>query len=341
MITSGLFKFNNKKISNKITLIGVIILILISITRFDVGYDYISYYNFIYPIYDYEYTERLEYGYQLILMFSYSINEPQAQFVIVGLITYFLTFITIWKFSNNIGLSILIYVGLCYLSTLSEVRQALAVSMVFFSIRYIINKKLLKFIITIIVASLFHSTALIAILFYPLCNWITKKKLIIFSFCATIALSALLKILVNNPLFIVYSSHLDPTAKVREGGSIMMYIYLFIWFVQFLVFLKKTNTIYFKLIIIAFPSVILPFIIGGHLGMRISQYFIIFYTLTIPYLLKNKSYKWKAGIGIGFSIYFVLLVYIASLNSLRPAYTPYQNIFFVERNPPHFKGEFY
>ena len=75
----------------------------------------------------------------------------------------------IWKKSDNICLSYFIYLGLpVFLLLFSGIRQSIAIGLCFYSIIYIQEKKLFKFVAIIIIATLFHSSAIIFLISYPL-----------------------------------------------------------------------------------------------------------------------------------------------------------------------------
>lgn len=336
-LISGLFQFNDRRISKSITIFGIIILIIVSITRYDVGYDYPAYYTMVYPL-DQMALDRTELGYRLFLEISSLFKEPHLQFILAGLITYILTFNTIWKFSENIGLSIIIYIGLNYLFTFGLVRQALAVSLVFFSYRYVLNKKLGKFFFCIFLASLFHLSGIIGIILYPCYNWLSNKFLLISILGISAVASILMKILLSNPAIFIYSGYLEEGVHQFSGGSLVRIFYVFLWLIQLILAYIKKDKQTLKIVIITLPSIILPFIIGGHLGIRISQYFIIFYTLTIPKLLRNYSSKIKLITATIFGLYFLMEINVSMGNPSKAPYTPYQNILFVDRTPPKFKG---
>lgn len=63
-------------------------------------------------------------------------------------------------------LVIIIIFGTEYLSWMNGIRQMLAATMFVFSIQFIQKRQLFKYIVTIFIASLFHKTALILLIFY-------------------------------------------------------------------------------------------------------------------------------------------------------------------------------
>lgn len=91
-------------------------------------------------------------------------------FFLSSLIIMFFIFLTITYYEKylSIPLSLFIYFMLYYLLTYNIVRQMIAVSIILFSYRYIMEHKFAKYVIWVIIASLFHKSAIVCIFFYLL-----------------------------------------------------------------------------------------------------------------------------------------------------------------------------
>ena len=79
----------------------------------------------------------------------------------------------------------------------------------------------------------------------------------------------------------------------------------------------------------------LPFLIGGHLGGRVAQYF----CLLVPRVLRGYTSTVRNWYIFGLSTYFLLLVYVSTQNPLKTPFTPYQTIFTANLENPVFKKE--
>ncbi|MCI9227922.1 MAG: EpsG family protein [Dorea sp.] len=95
-------------------------------------------------------------------------GDFQGYLFITSLITIWVAFVAMHYYSNEISFFVATfsYFCLCYAPSLNIIRQMMAVSVVFYGLRYITNKKLIKYLITILVATLFHTTAIFGVLFY-------------------------------------------------------------------------------------------------------------------------------------------------------------------------------
>lgn len=78
-------------------------------------------------------------------------------------------FYTIYKYSEKELISVLTYFAIAnFIMTFSGLRQAMAMSMCFFAYKYILDKKFVHYIVIIVIAALFHTSALLCLILYPL-----------------------------------------------------------------------------------------------------------------------------------------------------------------------------
>ena len=92
----------------QVSIIAYIVILFVSLIRFDVGWDYKVYYqaveqNDIYAI------QRFEPLSQLFFSIAFITRTPQIIFILYGVPTYVLILNTIQRYSRNIGFSILLY----------------------------------------------------------------------------------------------------------------------------------------------------------------------------------------------------------------------------------------
>lgn len=140
-----------------------------------------------------------------------------SSFFIVGCFAY-----AIWNRSTYHAQSIAVYL-LCgfYFTAFNGIRQAIAISLVFFGLTYLDNKKIGRYLILLIIAFLFHSSAAVAVILIP-CRFImlTRKRLLgllvaccVIGLCAAGAIFALAQ-------FTEYSYYLDYDKFL--GGNISL-----------------------------------------------------------------------------------------------------------------------
>ena len=118
-------------------LVGLFVIIFIGIFRFDVGWDYINYYNYIDKI-EVNQIIRLEPLSQIFCIIAILFDNPPLLFVLFGLPTYLIFFHSFKKYSVNFQLSVLIFLAFFYLESFTSVRQILALRMTFWGFKYIL-----------------------------------------------------------------------------------------------------------------------------------------------------------------------------------------------------------
>lgn len=157
-----------------------IFLIIISMCRFDSGYDYFWYWivgdktlasnSIVNNLY-----QNLEFGIQKIYDITRWLGHPQYFFVITGVITFSLLYKTFQKESRSllILLTLFLFVVAGFYEFNHSVMQAVAVSIVFYFARLSYEKKYMKFTLAVLLAYLFHSSAILCLGFL----FIPRKKI--------------------------------------------------------------------------------------------------------------------------------------------------------------------
>lgn len=184
-ISAFLLSVGIKRASRLIRLVSLSIPILLVGLRVDVGTDYESYAsifeqyagtNITIPS-----TEAgagiIESGFLwLIKIGSLFSDQAWSMFLLSAVLTVGIAYLAILRLSpKNIPITFLLYLLVVVPFAMNGVRQGIAVSIVFFAYSYIIAGKPFKYLLTIFLASLFHTSAL-AILPLYLLRYITVKK---------------------------------------------------------------------------------------------------------------------------------------------------------------------
>lgn len=147
----------------------------------DIGTDnanYLSIYqdNKTYNLFEYlriygTYAHDYEIGYQQLLHFSYVLK---GGYNLVKALSAFLIIVFVWrgalyyhrKFEINSGLCMFFFYLLEFTYGLNGVRYAIALSIFFYAFRFVIEKNLLKYSIFCFAMILFHSSMILAAVFY-------------------------------------------------------------------------------------------------------------------------------------------------------------------------------
>lgn len=120
---------------------------------------------------------RMESGY---VFFRYIFIHYGFSFFVFQIFTttfiYYSLFRFISKYSPNIGLSCFLFIITCRMfSTMNQTRMWMAIAILLFSVQFLLERKFVKFIFTVFLAYLFHKSALIFVIMYPLCTLKQKK----------------------------------------------------------------------------------------------------------------------------------------------------------------------
>lgn len=200
----------NGKIKKILTYIGgILLLLLLALKSSAVGNDtgnYIYYFNRLGQLDGLtDPASRFEVGYQVYSKLIYLIfKNSQFLFIISSIICMAALILFLKKFSNNIAYSLFLFVGLrFYYFYLSGIRQSLAISIILVAFIYFRNNKKMISFLLIILATLFHNSAIIFLLIFPL-EKINKVK----NGVAFICVFGLLSYLLINPLINIVLQHL-------------------------------------------------------------------------------------------------------------------------------------
>ena len=110
---------------------------------------------------------HMETGYLLFNRFLGSISRnPQILLISTSCFFMWVWLRTFYKYSVSFFFSVLLFVILEFATTLSMIRQEIAVCIVLLSLPFIIKRQLLPFLIACCIAACFHTSAIIAIALY-------------------------------------------------------------------------------------------------------------------------------------------------------------------------------
>lgn len=304
---------------------GIVIILIVTLLRFDVGYDYYNYYQAVNGDVIDVTVDRFEPLSKVIMYIAHYWHCPQIVFILFGIITYYCLFSTFRHYSVNFYLGIIVYIAFFYLSDLSTIRQAAAVAISFYGIKYIESKSFIKYLLICLIASLFHFSAIVSILIYFLYNDRVKIYYLIILDIFLLLFSDIVFNLLQGSSYSIYLEVLDEMA----GGSMLGFSFI-LWFILIFTIDKiftNSQSSYKKLYNVIFAGLIFPFVFGGHLGLRLSQYYFIYFCLLIPHVLCNVNRLVRWSVVFMLFGYFIIALYI-NKNSDGAQFIPYKCILF-------------
>lgn len=164
---------------------------------------------------------------------------------IIAMFFVFSVYRLIQRYSKNPALSFIVVISLGLLNfSMSALRQTIAISIIFFSYEYLKDKKLIKFLIIIILAALFHRTVLIFALAYPVYHLKASKLNVILLGAAGTAAIVFSKQLASLYISLFgleesYSDYLEEDAGLSVWGVVILGL---IWaFCTFFLFRKNAK----------------------------------------------------------------------------------------------------
>lgn len=317
-------------------------MVLLAGLRDGIGYDFESYKLWFHNIKNTEYfwqINNIEIGYILLNKLCTSFNQV---ILIVAIFSVGIKLFYINKYSKNKLLSVLLYfTGVYIMFDMGVIRQGLSISIALISIKYIIERRFLKFIFIIFIASLFHVSILIFIPLYFIGTKRFSRKFIYISSILSLIIYFLkldreilmfisnLNIpIISNKLLYYYNSY-------DEGTLYISIIKRFIILVFFTEVYKRKNidnnydnlflNAYFlsNIIICLLPTI--PILSGrGNMSLYFMQIFIF---SNIIYNINTKIYRILIYIFVILMSVNTMMATINHGNISGQPYTPYITIF--------------
>ncbi len=283
-----------------------------------VGTDYKAYMD-LYDIYhkysflNFIKSASIEMGFVLICQISSYFWGYKTLFFIFNFLTLLFTFLTIKKTDTQYkSIAYLAYLFLYYTSSFNGIRQMLAVSIIFYAYHFIEKKDFKNWLLFAILASIFHTSALLLIPIYFIFNNdnnIIKYFSIVFVTLISIYYRNILTYIAGIEFFAKYAKYEIYTASYQFNNySFFLYLLVLLYisfFYKKLVIYSKNNRMLYLIfvfgVILSFTGFVNPDI------KRITAYFKIveiFLLSQIPFLCVNNKNKLLN--------YFIIMVYFIS-----------------------------
>jgi transmembrane protein EpsG len=277
----------------------------------------------------FEIETTLERGYLILQKIALAISTDYwSLLTLIAAVCVFCNFYIIKKLSQNIRLSIFIYISLAvYVVFFNAARQGLAISISAISILYIVRKDFLRFIICIVIASFFHRTVLIMLPFYFILRIpFTYKKALLFFVIGFAAFYSFSKVIT------VFDSTVEERYAVYEdrgatGGELLALF--FIVLAAFLMRLRNKITlpnlklydVYLNLCLFTAIIYIVVIFTGSDVNfIRITNYFAIGFVLIWPIVFKDVKLFRQSHIKSLFVVVHLLFyaIYLSKMSNLTP-----------------------
>lgn len=301
--------------------ISMSILFIFLALRYNFGNDYPAY-NWLFNTSDFSgmIDARIEYGYALLCL----IFKPLGFFVLIIAWSAFYCFALYKTFRRYIPhqyywiviMSIISNADLVFFGA-SAIRQTLAFSCILLILPYLESKKPIRYALGVIIASLFHQSALVFIALYPLMYLNLRNQIFIIVLgIIAIMFMTVLKSQFESIVNLIAASHFEKyldrygtSQKAIEGGSVgtvirIIFLFLFLWGMSFEG--NKIRSIFFILAIMC----IVIFTMRNLVSLqRLTLYFGYMMAFSFSYVLEFVKKKIP-----GFYIPVLSLVLIWNIN---------------------------
>lgn len=217
------FRVGNIRYSSSVVyaLMCFILLFLFAGLREGVGADFYTYRDSMVAYNEGRFPVWLNYEWgfmKLLWLLSGFTRDGQLLIIVCSFITVGLFVYVFLKCSEDVRLSILLFYALYfYFLSFNAIRSLLSVSIVMLAIKPLRERKLIKYMIIVAVASLFHTSAVVMIPFYFIIGKSVKKFLYIIGVPATMGVLILYRpiyefLMVMFPKYAIY-------ADANGGGT--------------------------------------------------------------------------------------------------------------------------
>lgn len=174
----------------------VLLFFLLSFLRWERGADWTAYQGMYDKINSFSdataFGSSFETGYKYLAAFVHVVFDNYTVFLFLqaAVITFCMGRL-MWRYSPSPLFSLFVYYALIF-ANIFFVRQYVAISITMFAFTYIVQRQFWKFVLCVLLAMQFHSSALIFLLAYPLYKWRFSTSQLIWGLALSILLSLLL-----------------------------------------------------------------------------------------------------------------------------------------------------
>ncbi len=219
---------------NKIFNFFLLVLIVVTSLRCGLGEDYARYVERIINCRDF--SDISFFNEPLFVVIAVFINKTFWTPVLFFLLMAILSLVGIFSFynrkeNNYLPFTIIFFVlfPALYFNTMNIVRQFAAAGIFFFSLRYIENRKFLKYLLCIVLASTLHISSLILIPFYfILAKPLSKKATLIICVMGLVLFYSISPVFSFLDSANIYSVYLGKEDKMDSSSVIILYNVLFL-----------------------------------------------------------------------------------------------------------------
>lgn len=304
---------------------AVLVILFQGLRSFSVGTDLASYipsYSEIGENVPFSFTAKhhnFEIGYILLNKLIYALGFSERGFlIIITIIIQAPIFCTMYKYSESPLLSVFVYFAFGnFIITFSALRQAISMAICFSAYGFIKNRKPIGFCVLVVLACLFHKSALIFFLIYPL--YYIKINEIAFPF--TLLGIAACFVFKNQILALAGKIYYGREITSQETGAYTMFV-MFLLLYVISNFLRSDDADYSGLMNILLLVVCIYSLASVHSYItRVAYPLLVYLTLFVPKIAGGQRWEYSIDIIIVYGLCDLLCIacfmyFIGGLNTL-------------------------
>ncbi len=258
-------------------------------------------------------------------MKSFVTDNPNVWFFLLNSISTLFMCLTLSRYSVDLTTSIFYYI-FCgsFIYFFNGVRQLIAIMVCFYATKYLEEQKIIKYILMILFAFLFHESSIImflGILFYKIKPWSKMAGII----CVAVAMIGLLP---NSVLTSIIGDVVEGTSYEHyasqlnyDGVNIFRFLTVIVPSIFTYMYRDRIEKIDDPILnycvnmsLVASLIYFIALFMTALVAVRIAEYFLTFNVLLYPYLFKivlpenMRSYKFIFYIGYGVFFYYQMYV---------------------------------
>lgn len=315
--------------------ISLFLVLLLVIGTRECGFDYTNYYDYLKKMdtpfwYSHNEMYPMEPGYMLL---NHYIGNYKLLVFSMAFMTLLLYFSFIYKYSKYPILSIVILLGVyMYPNVMGQMRQALAMGITLWASVNIDKRH--RFLILVLIASLFHASAIFALIYLIVPHKFYSFKIYLIFILLAIGFNLLIGDLFRSNLSflptyaetkLMYYSGTEEISLGINSASVLRILF-FIVLYKFYKRGKEQDKLYFYFVNLYFISILIYIGFGfiPQLGGRVSMYFSFFELMAIPNLIFYLQRPLKI-LFICFCLIFSMTRQIVFFNNWKEDYVPYKS----------------
>jgi uncharacterized integral membrane protein len=295
-------------------ILGFILFLIAALRSTSVGNDSGQYAWHFYHLQQLDFQGIIDYYqselgfYFLVKVLTFISSNHQIMFTFIGALYAYSISRFIYKYSKDPMVSFIMLIPMMYFAfSLTGLRQTFAISILLISIDYIIERRLIKYLLIVFLASLFHQSALLFAPAYIIKNReITFKKILLYLAFIPVVYFLRPFIIATVQYFLYSSYNIDLSQSAGGWTTLFVYILILITSIIFKSQLEKEDVNYSLFFSMMYAGTLIQMFVPLEPNIfRVNMYYNIASIILIPAILKTQ--KDKVSKLIAYTIFFVLM----------------------------------